>query len=118
MCGISGIFDQSRRVSMAPLIEKMASALHHRGPDYQQCWQSNVENLALGHARLSIHDLSSAGHQPMLSYSGDWVTVFNGEIYNYPELRQLLLKDEVPFFGDADTEVLVNALDHWGVEAT
>ena len=115
MCGIAGLYNFSDQSFNETLLKDMVSTINHRGPDSQGIWQEG--SISLGHARLSIHDLSSAGHQPMLSNSGRWVIVFNGEIYNYKAIREELLKlNPIDFKGNSDTEVLVNAIDLWGIE--
>lgn len=96
----------------------MAQLLSHRGPDDSGVWLDPDAGVGLGHRRLSILDLSVAGRQPMVSASGRWVVSFNGELYNFRELRREMESAGVPFRGGSDTEVLVNALDHWGVEPT
>lgn len=111
MCGIAGAvskydqFDQVRLYSMLKSIE-------HRGPDSSGVWTN--ENVYLGHRRLSIHDLSQFGHQPMTSSDQRYTVVFNGEIYNFRELRALLGTD-VEWNGHSDTEVMLEAFSNWGV---
>ena len=85
MCGIAGILGAGR-VDRA-VLEKMTSALAHRGPDDFGLWVDDDSRVGLGHRRLSIVDLSPAGHQPMLSADGRFVLTFNGEIYNHADLR-------------------------------
>ena len=115
MCGIAGYYNFSSRCFNEKLLLDMVNTIYHRGPDNHDCWHDS--KISLAHSRLSIHDLSSAGHQPMLSLSGQWVIVFNGEIYNYKLIRDELLKvKKIDFKSDSDTEVLVNAIDHWGLE--
>lgn len=91
----------------------------HRGPDGQGIWSSesnDVASVCLGHRRLSILDLSEAGHQPMLDASGRFVLTYNGEIYNYLEVRAELASMGVVFRSHSDTEVLLEAYKHWGVD--
>ena len=97
----------------------MAAALHHRGPDDKGVWSDPARGIALAHSRLSILDLTAAGHQPMLSASGRYTIVFNGEIYNHSELRELLDHSaHAPAWrGHSDTEVLCAAIEAWGFEA-
>lgn len=115
MCGIAGILNFNQELINEKLIHDMISPLHHRGPDSHGVWCD--EGVGLGHVRLSIHDLSAAGHQPMFSHTGRWVIVFNGEIYNYQELRAQLSKEYLlNFKSDSDTEVLINAIEYWGIE--
>lgn len=94
----------------------MADALVHRGPDAQGVWVDQENHLALSHRRLSIQDLSPTGHQPMSSRSGRYCIVFNGEIYNFQLLAGELLKLGHNFRGRSDTEVLLAAMEEWGVE--
>jgi asparagine synthase (glutamine-hydrolysing) len=112
MCGICGIirFD-NKPVQEAP-IRRMMQIMKHRGPDDEGIFIEN--NVGLGFVRLSILDLSLAGHQPMISYNNSCVIVFNGEIYNYLELREELRKEGVVFNTETDTEVLLNAYIQWG----
>ncbi len=124
MCGITGYLDLNNYRStsdMNALVGRMADSLAHRGPDDRGTWADPDAGVALGHRRLSIIDLSPAGHQPMVSGSGRFVIVFNGEIYNYldilAELKQLDGRD-IPLRGHSDTEVILAALDCWGVEET
>ena len=113
MCGISGIIKlgANNEALYAPL-ERMNQALAHRGPDDEGSWVEGP--IALGHRRLSIIDLSSAGHQPMLSPNGNLVLVFNGEIYNFRALKAEL--SDYPFQSGSDTEVILAAYTRWGVD--
>lgn len=120
MCGIVGFIDTSSRphdVNRA-LIEQMSSALHHRGPDARGAWQSTDGRVNFGHCRLSIIDLSDAGAQPMRTTDGRLTLIFNGEIYNYLEIRAELVKLGETFHGTSDTEVLLQAIHRWGLAAT
>ena len=113
MCGICGIVykDAERRVPVE-LIERMNAVLHHRGPDDAGAWVK--DNVGLGQARLSIIDLSPLGHQPMGNEDGTiWIT-FNGEIYNYPEIRQYLLAKGHQFRSRTDTEVILHLWEEKG----
>jgi asparagine synthase (glutamine-hydrolysing) len=115
MCGICGIVytDPERRVDPG-LLEKMARVQAHRGPDDQGIWQKN--NVGLGHVRLSIIDLSPLGHQPMTNEDNSvWIT-FNGEIYNYLELRDELQQKGHQFRSRTDTEVIVHLWEEDGVK--
>jgi asparagine synthase (glutamine-hydrolysing) len=96
----------------------MAGTLAHRGPDHQGEWATEDGRVGLAHRRLSIIDLSPAGCQPMRSPSGRFQIVFNGEIYNYLELRDELRSAGRAFSTNSDTEVLLAAFEHWGVTAT
>lgn len=121
MCGIAGILEKSpatRPEDLSRICGAMADAAHHRGPDDHGVWIDAAAGIALGHRRLSVIDLSPAGHQPMASSSGRTVISYNGEIYNFAELRRDLQSAGVSFRGASDTEVLVEACEHWGLEDT
>lgn len=117
MCGILGIFEKKSAPDIESRIKAGLGALNHRGPDARcvQFFKVNAGMLHLGHARLSIIDLSDGGRQPMHSRDGRWVIVFNGEIYNYRELRIELQAIGHEFLSDSDTEVLLAAWAQWGV---
>jgi asparagine synthase (glutamine-hydrolysing) len=121
MCGIAGAWDPSAsRVDLRSATERMAATFVHRGPDDGGLWQDESAGIALAHRRLAILDLSSAGHQPMVSVCGRFVITFNGEIYNHSDLRNALVGVHgVPAWrGHSDTETLLTAIAAWGVEAT
>jgi len=119
MCGIAGLWDPARGGgALAQSLRAMTDSMPHRGPDSSGYWHDEAAGVALGHRRLSIVDLSAAGHQPMVSADGRWVLTYNGEIYNADELRPALEARGVRFRGHSDTEVLVEACALWGVEAT
>ncbi len=96
----------------------MASAIRHRGPDDGDTWVDAEAGIAFGHRRLSIIDLSAAGHQPMASSCGRFVLSYNGEVYNAPELRAELEAKGRRFRGHSDTEVIVEGIAEWGLEST
>lgn len=121
MCGIVGLFDPARRGDQSGLttaVVASSATLLHRGPDGHGLWVDAESGLALGHRRLAIIDLSAAGQQPMFSQDGRWVIVYNGEVYNYGELRDDLLRRGVALAGHSDTEALLETLAYGGVEAT
>jgi asparagine synthase (glutamine-hydrolysing) len=120
MCGITGFFsyDKNLQQSLAQQLPSMTQALYHRGPDFQAQWLSASGLCGLGHARLSILDLSATGNQPMHSTSSRYVIVFNGEIYNYQELKTELVSQGKVFNSQSDTEVLLSAIESWGIEKT
>ncbi|OWU66748.1 asparagine synthase [Roseovarius sp. 22II1-1F6A] len=117
MCGLSGILAWQSNPERG-VLARMVGALFHRGPDAEGIWSE--DNIALGHRRLSILDLSPAGAQPMHSVSGRYVIAFNGEIYNHLELRKDLEQAGVAsdWRGHSDTETLLAGIDHWGLEDT
>ncbi len=121
MCGIAGWFggDVARdEASLRDLGRDMSDAIHHRGPDAGGVWVDDALPLVLAHRRLSIIDLSPAGAQPMLSHGGRYVVSFNGEIYNFRALRSRLEAGGATFRGHSDTEVLLAAVEAWGVRET
>ncbi len=117
MCGIVGFTGQSgSEPGLVDLINPMTEALTHRGPDAGGVWVDSRSGTALGHRRLAILDTGPSGNQPMISASGRFVVTYNGEIYNFRELRgQLEAQDDPRFRGAGDTEVLVAAIDRWGL---
>jgi len=114
MCGIAGEYSFSEPVSPVN-IEKMITAISHRGPDDEGVFCEGF--VGLGHRRLSIIDLSPAGHQPMWTEDKSLCIVFNGEIYNYHEIRPDLEVAGYHFKSNSDTEVVINAIHCWGIEA-
>jgi asparagine synthase (glutamine-hydrolysing) len=118
MCGITGFiqYKGGAHDDLAMLCQSMADTIVHRGPDAGGVWVDSSFPLALGHRRLSIVDLSAAGAQPMVSASGRYVLSFNGEIYNFSRLRQDPELVSYSFRGHSDTEVILAAVQHLGVE--
>lgn len=120
MCGFVGYFDCRSCATandMAQTINAMATTLVHRGPDDSGVWVDESAGIALGFRRLAILDLTPTGHQPMVSADGHYVLVFNGEVYNYQELRKELIQAGMAFRGGADTEVVLAAVVQWGLSA-
>ncbi|MBA3707470.1 MAG: asparagine synthase (glutamine-hydrolyzing) [Planctomycetes bacterium] len=117
MCGIAGIFEPASADadSLTHRVNLMSQAINHRGPDDEGAWTDRSNGIALGHRRLSIVDLSSLGHQPMESFSGQSIITFNGEIYNFLSLRTELKNFGYRFKSETDTEVLLCAYEHWGL---
>ena len=117
MCGIAGIVGASGIDQQA--VARMLVPIAHRGPDDEGIWLDPEAGVGLGHRRLSILDLSPAGHQPMLSANGRYVLTFNGEIYNHPELRAALEADgavpEGGWRGHSDTELFLEGISTWGL---
>lgn len=132
MCGIVGFWSASNKSTseLKNIAFDMSNKIAHRGPDASGIWTDEKIGLAFGHQRLSILDLSTAGHQPMISHSGRFVMVFNGEIYNHLELRSelelicnkgLISGDKggnIRWRGSSDTETLLAGFEHWGIEPT
>ena len=114
MCGICGIIRFDNKTVQAEPIHEMMRIMKHRGPDDEGVFLEN--NLGFGFVRLSIIDLSPAGHQPMFSNDKRYIMVFNGEIFNYIELREELQGKGVIFNTQTDSEVLLNAFIVWGEE--
>lgn len=117
MCGIAAIFHGSgSEAAFLAEIDGMVSRLRHRGPDARGTWTDAAAGVALGHARLSILDLSEAGSQPMVSGCGRWAISYNGEVYNFADLKKELAERGHAFRGNSDTEVALAAIAEWGVE--
>jgi len=115
MCGITGIINLNGAPISPVILQKMTDEIEHRGPDGEGDWVE--DNVGLGHRRLSIIDLSPAGHQPMISVDHRYVLSYNGEIYNYRELRTDLEAKGYWFRSKTDSEVVLNALAEWGTDA-
>lgn len=114
MCGIAGFINKDGSAAGLQKLKKMTDAIAHRGPDAEG--QYCEGSLALGHRRLSIVDLSAAGKQPMESHDGKYIITFNGEIYNYKELKAELAALGAKFTNDTDTEVIIEAYRAWGTD--
>ena len=122
MCGLAGFLgtgEWNRNEVAVPLLERMAQAIISRGPDDAGTWHDEF-GIGLAHRRLSILDLSAAGHQPMVCHTGRYVVAFNGEIYNHLALRGQLDSGtrSIPWRGHADTETLLAGFVAWGIEET
>ena len=117
MCGISGILTRhhGREEELRAIVDAMRDRLTHRGPDAADSWLDAGRGLGFGHRRLSIFDLSPLGRQPMASHSGRYVITFNGEVYNFAEIRKDLETSGATFRSQSDTEVMLAAFERWGV---
>lgn len=119
MCGLTGFWSPGPVGDDAQeLVRRMALTLRQRGPDSEGSWLDRPAGLALGHRRLAILDLSDEGHQPMTSPSGRYVIAYNGEVYNYRDIRKQIdtVNPGVPWRGGSDTEVMLAAIETWGLE--
>jgi asparagine synthase (glutamine-hydrolysing) len=113
MCGIVGYYRRNGTVEVS-VLESMLDRIAHRGPDDSGTWVQGP--VGLGHARLSILDLSTLGHQPMVTADGQGIIAYNGEVYNFQALRRRLEESGIEFRSHTDTEVVLYALHHWGPE--
>ena len=113
MCGICGFVGSGNETTLLQMREKMV----HRGPDNAGIYFQIKDRIGLGHRRLSIIDLSDLGRQPMQSSSGETVIAYNGEVYNYHEIKKELIKNGIKFRSNTDTEIVLEAIEYWGVEA-
>ena len=116
MCGIAGVIDLDGKNIQQSSLQTLSALLSHRGPD--DVGHFVADNIGLIHTRLSIQDLSAAGHQPMRDEKTKSCLVFNGEIYNFKSLRADLQRDGVQFSSSGDSEVLLKCCLHYGVEKT
>src|SRR5437588_11772294 len=118
MCGIAGLIGKVETTAAESAVQAMLDSQAHRGPDDEGVIAIPVHggSVALGNRRLAIQDLSPLGHQPMLNPDTGDALVYNGEIYNAPELRRELEQAGYRFRGHSDTEVLLRAYDFWGRE--
>ena len=116
MCGLIGICKKNT-LDKSDLnnIDKISESLKHRGPNQNGAWINQSKNTYLSHRRLSINDLSNDGIQPMISKSGRYVIIFNGEIYNFKNLKKELILKKHQFAGRSDTEVLLNLIEEYGL---
>jgi len=122
MCGIAGFIANSQnKLELKSIVKKMVDMISHRGPDDTGIWVDESSQVVFGHKRLSILDLSMAGHQPMHSKCCRYSIVFNGEIYNHNDIRNKLQEDNeqlLEWNGHSDTETLLAAFESWGIEKT
>lgn len=117
MCGIAGFVGKASNEQGRNCVKMMLEAISHRGPDDQDVWLNKKGEVWFGHNRLSIIDLSVAGRQPMLSATGRYVITYNGEVYNFREIRAELVKLGSQFRSRTDTEVILEAFGVWGISA-
>ena len=118
MCGISGIFNfLNKSYDFKPTIKNMVNRQNKRGPDNSGIWCSPCNKVFLGHNRLSIIDLSTNGNQPMINSDNEFVITFNGEIYNFKEIKIELINLGVKFTNNTDTEVLLESYKYWGINS-
>ena len=115
MCGILGKISLNEKIDPSSM-KRALDLMVHRGPDADGVWMNPSENIWLGHRRLSILDLSELGAQPMVSFDGKLVIVFNGEIYNFKSIKDELTKKGYEFRSVSDTEVMLNAWHCWKEE--
>ena len=115
MCGIAGVFNLDGEPVSPVVLKNMADSIRHRGPDGEGFYNDGF--IGFGHRRLAIIDLSPAGHQPMISSDGQCVLTYNGEIYNFQELRAELESIGHQFHSRTDSEVVLNAWVEWGVDS-
>ena len=121
MCGIAGFItgqSQGATLQLGDIASAMNGSLRHRGPDDEGIWTDAEAGIALAHRRLSIVDLSSTGHQPMTSADARYVLTYNGEIYSHEDIRPSLIARGVSFRGHSDTEVMLESIAAFGIEAT
>jgi asparagine synthase (glutamine-hydrolysing) len=116
MCGISGVIGKGSNLVSNSILNEMNEKIVHRGPDDGGTFTDQELNVGFGHRRLSIIDLSDDGHQPFISENNELVLIFNGEIYNYLEVRDALSLLGVAFNTETDTEVVLKAYEYWGEE--
>ena len=114
MCGICGLFNLDGEPASPVILRNMTDAIAHRGPDGEGFYIDNF--IGLGHRRLAIIDLSPAGHQPMMTKDGQYAITYNGEVYNFQELRVELESHGYQFRSRTDSEVVLNAYAEWGTE--
>ena len=115
MCGVAGFINFNQEPASPVLLKKMTDSIAHRGPDGEGQWIDGA--VAIGHRRLSIIDLSPAGRQPMRTVDGRFILSYNGEVYNFKQIRAELEAEGIQFRSETDSEVVLQALAKWGTEA-
>jgi asparagine synthase (glutamine-hydrolysing) len=116
MCGFAGYIAPENTIDYQDILRQMGESIRHRGPDSGDIWQNTNVSVGLVHRRLAIQDLSPFGAQPMVSSTGRYVIAFNGEVYNFKKLRAELAPKGYVFSGHSDTEVMLAAIEEWGVK--
>ena len=117
MCGITGIYNYlNKPINSKSIIEKIVKMQHARGPDDQGVWESKCKKVCFGHNRLTIIDLSKNGKQPFISKDENFVITFNGEIYNFKEIKKELIANNIYFKSNSDTEVIIESYKYWGLD--
>ena len=117
MCGISGLFNfTNRNIEAKKIISEIVKIQNLRGPDDNGQWQSDCKKVLFGHNRLSIIDLSTNGKQPFISLDNNFIITFNGEIYNFKEIKKELISKNIKFRSNTDTEVIIESYKFWGLE--
>ena len=123
MCGFTGYLSSGQidQSNSPKIIREMTNSLYHRGPDSEGFWSDSSDGISLGFRRLAILDTSSNGNQPMKSSNGQYVIVFNGEIYNHLALRKeidALYSEKKIWFSGSDTETILSGFEIWGIKET
>ena len=117
MCGISGLLNfTDRNIDADKIIREIIKIQDFRGPDDNGKWKSSCGKVLFGHNRLSIIDLTLRGKQPFISIDNNFTITYNGEIYNYKEIKNELISKKIKFKSDTDTEVIIEAYKFWGLE--
>ena len=117
MCGISGIYNYlGKNINSKPIIQQIIKIQNLRGPDDNGVWESRCNKVHFGHNRLSIIDLTKGGSQPFISIDCKFIITFNGEIYNFKEIKEELINKNIKFKSNSDTEVIVESYRYWGLE--
>ena len=117
MCGISGVYNFSNEsINSEKILGKILKIQNNRGPDDKNIWISECKKLHLGHNRLSIIDLSNNASQPFVSVDQNYIITFNGEIYNFQDIKIDLIKKNIKFKSKSDTEVILESYKYWGIE--
>lgn len=117
MCGISGIYNYlGKNINSKSIIQQIIKIQNLRGPDDNGVWESRCNKVHFGHNRLSIIDLTKGGSQPFISIDSKFIITFNGEIYNFKEIKEELINKNIKFKSNSDTEVIVESYRYWGLE--